>query len=558
MRAFLQFGCGELAARRSTRSIGIAVAVGVGYFIAAWLSFGLRIPPNVIIWPAAGISAGILIWLWPVARWPVVAGMMVATVAVNLLQHFSVAATAAWVVGNTAEPLIVAALIHRYFGAKFRIDQVYGVLGLSAAAVIGAVIASTWWTGVYYWLFDLKNPAAAWSRWIIGDLAGILAVAPLVIGLTATPLRLPSRGETIESIAAVAVLAALTAVVVLLPSEAWETVIPAALVFPVLLWLAARCPPVCAAAGAFVVCITVALTAISGIGHFGNTGLPISIRVLQTQAIILAVAFGTTVLAALFAERRQAEAQLARSHALLQRERDNKLMNLQAAIASISHEGRQPLAAMGLSTATAQRFLEHVPPDLARAKSALSDVLSASGRTDEILDNIRQLFGKGRHERERIDVNEVARQALRLLSGELADHGVTTEIELAPQLPPITGHKAQLQEVIVNLVNNAMEAMVAVKGARRLTVRTHRDGGETVVVDVEDSGPGIEPGRLRNMFEAFVTTKPHGMGLGLAICQAIVEQHGGRLSASSDGRSGTRFWMSLPIESPAHSDFAGN
>ena len=134
------------------RSIGIAAAVGATYFLAAELSNSFLITPEtVIFWPAAGISSGLLILLWSVARWPVLAGVMAATAAANLLRHFGVAATAAWVLGNTAEPLIIAGLMQHYFGTRFKIDRLYCVLGLFAAAIAGTAVASTWWTFVYYW-----------------------------------------------------------------------------------------------------------------------------------------------------------------------------------------------------------------------------------------------------------------------------------------------------------------------------------------------------------------------------------------------------------------------
>jgi len=307
------------------RSIGIAAGVGVAYFLAAELSNGFLITPEtVIFWPAAGISSGALIALWSNARWPVLVGVMVATAAANLLRHLGVAATAAWVLGNTAEPLIIALLMQHYFGAHFKIDRLYCVLGLFAAAVAGTAVASTWWTFVYYWLFaSLNEPTAAWLHWIVSDLAGIVSVAPLVIGIAAALRQHPPWREAIKSIAALAVLGAMTGVIVSLPLELWNTVVPAALVFPILLWLAARWQPVFSAAGAFIVSMTVALTAIYGFGHFGDSSLSVDARALQTQTIILVVSFGTAVLAALFAERRESEARLARSNALLQREREN-------------------------------------------------------------------------------------------------------------------------------------------------------------------------------------------------------------------------------------------
>ena len=363
----------------------IAAAVGVVYFLAAQLSNSFLITPEtVILWPAAGISSGLLISLWSTARWPVLAGVMIATAAANLLRHFGVATTAAWVVGNAAEPLIIAALVQYYFGASFRIDRIYCVLGLFAAAIAGTVVASTWWTFVYYWLFaSLNEPTAIWLHWIVSDFAGIVSVAPLVIGIATALRQPPALREVIECMVALAVLAAMSGVIVSLPLGLWETVVPAALVFPVLLWLAARSQPVFSAAGAFVVSMSVALTAIYGLGHFSDSGLTTGARVLQTETIILVVAFGTAVLAALFAERRESEARLAsantmlkdererlaHSNLMLQRERDNKLMSLHAVVASISHEIKQPLTAIATNGVAARDLLKSAPPDLAEAQS---------------------------------------------------------------------------------------------------------------------------------------------------------------------------------------------
>lgn len=544
-----------LTARTWLRSVGIAVAVGVAYFLAAELSNSFLITPEtVIFWPAAGISAGLLISLWSIARWPVLTGVMVATAAANLLRHFGVAATAAWVVGNTAEPLIIAGLIQHYFGANFKIDRLYSVLGLFAAAIIGTVAASTWWTFVYYWVFaSLNEPMANWRHWIVSDFAGIASVAPLVIGLPAVLRQRPPRREAIESFAALAILGVLSGLIVSLPSAPWQTVLPAALVFPVLLWLAARSQPVFAAAGAFIVSMTVAFTAIYGLGHFGDTGLSIDARVLQTEAVILVVAFGTAVLAALFAERRDSEARLARSNAMLQRERDNKLMNLRTAIASISHEIKQPLSAIALNGAAARTLLESERPDLKEAQTALNDVISDSHRTGEILDNLRGLFGSSEQEKEPVDVNELILSALHLLRGELASHGIVVGVELAPELPFVMGSKVQLQEVVMNLAQNAIDAMAPIKDApRSLTIKTRVNGSKAILMKLEDSGPGIDPQRLDSIFEAFVTTKPQGTGLGLAICRTIIERHGGKISAASDNGSGAMFQIYLPIEVAEH------
>ncbi len=539
-----------LAAWTWLRSIGIAAAVGVAYFLAAQLSNSFLITPEtVIFWPAAGISSGLLISLWSTARWPVVAGVIVATAAANFLRPFDLAVTATWVVGNTAEPLIIAGLIQYFFGVNFKLDRLYCVLGLFAASIVGTAVASTWWTFVYYWLFaSLNDPAAPWLHWIVSDFAGIVSIAPLVIGLVPALQRPPSRRESIESIVALAAVGTMTGVIISLPEELWETVVPAALVFPILLWLAARSQPVFASAGAFIVSMTVALTAIYGLGHFGGTGLSISSRILQTQAIILVVGFGTAVVAALFAERRESEARLARSNALLQRERDNKLLNARSIVAAIAHEVRQPLTRITAGGNAAQRFLKMVPPQEDKAQTALEGIVNAGHRTSEVIEGFRSLFGKADEEQQLVDINGLIPEVIELLNNELNDDRVLIHVDLTPKLPLISGNKGHLQEVLSNLIINSIEAMQATSIESRLLLIRTEIRGDNVAVAVEDSGPGIHEDQLDDIFTAFVTTKRHGMGLGLAICRMIIEYHGGKLTASSDSKNGgASFQFVLPI-----------
>jgi signal transduction histidine kinase len=241
-------------------------------------------------------------------------------------------------------------------------------------------------------------------------------------------------------------------------------------------------------------------------------------------------------------------AQLAGTNMMLERERDNKLMNLEAMASSIVHEIKQPAAAVVLNGAAAQRWLRQTPPDIEETRSALSDIVSDGQRLGQVLDNIMELFGRQKHRQEVVDLKTVVIATLRTLRGELNDHSVRTDVEFASELPPIIGSKAQLQEVVLNLIHNAIEAMASVNDVdRALKVRTKLDGGKSIVLEIEDSGHGIDPERLRSVFDPFVTTKPHGMGLGLAICRAIAERHGGQLVASSDGRSGALFKVVLPV-----------
>lgn len=249
----------------------------------------------------------------------------------------------------------------------------------------------------------------------------------------------------------------------------------------------------------------------------------------------------------LLTELRQRTDALGRSVAELQRERNNKLMNLEAMAASISHEVRQPLASIASNGGAALRFLGHTPPNLEEVRSALNRMVSESHRASEVFDNIRALFGKADQGHEPIEVSELVSGAMSNLQGELEDHEISAGLDLSEDLPPIMGHKGQLQEVLINLVRNAIEAMDADEASSRmLKVSTLPHGENKVIVAVEDSGPGIDPKQAANIFDAFITTKSHGMGLGLALSRMIVERHGGQLSTSPAQPRGTIFRVVLP------------
>jgi signal transduction histidine kinase len=245
---------------------------------------------------------------------------------------------------------------------------------------------------------------------------------------------------------------------------------------------------------------------------------------------------------------------LAHSNMILQRERHNKLMNIEVITASIAHEVKQPLMAIVANASAALQFLRATPPELQEVREALNDIVSASRRTDEALESIRSLFRTVDLGRQPINVNEIVLEVLRSLRTEFNEHGITARPELTSEIPLIEGNRSQLQQVIFNLVHNAVEAMDSTTDrARVLRLRTMRNGTGAIAVAVQDSGPGIDQGRLKSIFEPFVTTKVHGMGLGLAICRMIVERHGGQLTASSDGNGGALFQFVLPIGPTADS-----
>ena len=265
---------------------------------------------------------------------------------------------------------------------------------------------------------------------------------------------------------------------------------------------------------------------------------------------VFSLATSTIVLIILLGETTRLYASLAHSNMMLQRERTNKLMNLEGVVASISHEVKQPLAAIVANGGAALRFLARTPPDLEEVRSGLNEIVSDGHRAGQIFNNIRDLFKTTDHGKTLININEMTLDILRTQERDLQAHHITTHTELMSKPPLVLGHRGQLQGVLLNLIRNAIEAMEAVKDGRRLLrLRTARHGRDAIAIEVEDTGPGIDPDKLDGIFEAFVTTKPTGMGLGLAICRMIIERHGGQLSASLADEGGAVFKIFLPAKS---------
>jgi signal transduction histidine kinase len=265
---------------------------------------------------------------------------------------------------------------------------------------------------------------------------------------------------------------------------------------------------------------------------------------------IFSLTTSTVVLIILLAETTRLYARLAHSNMLLQRERNNKLMNLEAVVASISHELKQPLAAIVLGGDVALRSLKRAPPDLEKARSTLNRIVSDGLRAGQVFNNIRDLFKTTDQEGAPVDVNEMALETLGVLREELKKHRIETRTELMPEPLVVMDHRGQLEEILINLIRNAIEAMDAIDNRTRvLQLSTQTRGRDAVVIAVEDTGPGIDPEKLDSIFDAFVTTKQQGMGLGLAICRLMIERHGGQLSALSGNKGGARFEIVLPLKS---------
>jgi signal transduction histidine kinase len=220
--------------------------------------------------------------------------------------------------------------------------------------------------------------------------------------------------------------------------------------------------------------------------------------------------------------------------------------------ASLAHELTQPLTAILHNAQAAQRTLEAGAVNLEEIREILADIVEDDRRAGEVIRRLRGLLRKDALEFATLDVNEMMTEMTRLLSSEAALRDVSIRLELAPQLPPALGDRVQLQQVILNLVLNGLDAMrEQVAGARTLVLRSAADSSTTIRVAVQDSGPGINESDLDSIFQAFYTTKADGLGMGLSIARSIVEAHGGRLEVRNNPEGGATFSFTLPVSDQA-------
>jgi PAS domain S-box-containing protein len=245
-------------------------------------------------------------------------------------------------------------------------------------------------------------------------------------------------------------------------------------------------------------------------------------------------------------ERKRSEELLRNAQADLARVA--RLTTISELAASIAHEINQPLGAMVVSGNACLRWLAPDQLQLDEARRAAERIVRDGHRAGDILRSVRALAGKSAPDITELDINDAIREVLALMRGELDKHDVSLEIELSEALAPVMGDRVQLEQVILNLVMNAIEAMSTDTSAPRLLcIRSHGEATGAALIRVEDSGPGIAPETMDRLFEAFFTTKPSGMGMGLSICRSIINAHGGRLWASPGSPRGAVLQFTVPI-----------
>ncbi|MEH2541609.1 PAS domain S-box-containing protein [Bradyrhizobium sp. AZCC 1577] len=246
-------------------------------------------------------------------------------------------------------------------------------------------------------------------------------------------------------------------------------------------------------------------------------------------------------------ERRRAEESLRAMQAELAHA--NRVTTMGQLTASIAHEVNQPIAATVTNAGAALRWLSAQPPNLGEVRDSLRRIVEDGKRAGNVISGIRALINKVPPRNDRFDLNEAILEMVVLTRSEMVKHGILLQTNLAPGLPMVKGDRTQLQQVILNLILNAIEAMEGVdQRAGALRINSEREAAGGVLVTVRDSGPGLDPADVERVFEAFYTTKAKGMGMGLAICRSMVEAHGGRMWASANEPRGAVFQFSLPLE----------
>jgi C4-dicarboxylate-specific signal transduction histidine kinase len=239
-------------------------------------------------------------------------------------------------------------------------------------------------------------------------------------------------------------------------------------------------------------------------------------------------------------ERRYRETQMELAHA-------NRVATMGQLTASIAHEVNQPIAATKVNAQAALRWLNRDVPDLEEVRQLLARIANDGDRAGNVVSRIRDLVKKAPPRMEPLDLNEAIGEVIELTRGEAMKDGVSVQTQFAESLPAVTGDRTQLQQVILNLILNAIQAMSA-SGLplRELQISTQANRSDGVLVSIRDSGPGIRPQDVDRLFDPFYTTKPGGMGMGLSICRSIIAGHGGQIWATSNGQQGAAFDFTLP------------
>jgi signal transduction histidine kinase len=571
----------DLDSTRWDGPIGLTIAIGIVYFVAARLSLALLTKPEgvAVFWPAAGVAAGVLIALGVRARWPVVIGTMAATIVANLLGDRNLWGAALFALSNAGEAVLAAWLIGRFFGADFRLSKLFNVLGLIAAAIAGAAISGIGGS-IGFKLFHSTTTSilTTYLHWFASDALGIITVAPLLIELTSAVRDRPPLSELIEGTLAVAALALASALAIFLRSDLLANVGPVAVLFAPLLWLAARCRPVFAAAAAFIISLSIVWTTTFGIGYFGNPDLSMNERVLAAQISILLVTIGAAVLAALFAEirdkRRLAEAALRASETQRYLIETERLAALGRLVAGVAHELNSPVGiSLTVASTLAQRCADfanqiisgavrrsHLTKFTDGCHDAANQLVTNLQRAGELVQSFKQVAAdRSNADRRSFDLKLATEQIVASVRPGLPKHRDSLALEMPADII-LNSYPGAYGQVLTNLIFNAVTHGFADGSSGHVLIKAHRRDPDQVEITFADDGCGIPEDVQRHVFDPFFTTRraQGRTGLGLYIVHNLItDQLGGRITLVSAPGNGTTICMTLPLVAPGPAEPGG-
>jgi signal transduction histidine kinase len=534
------------AALRPPRWLLPALAVAIGYYLGARLGMAFTLHPHPIstLWPPNALLLAALLLTPRRDWWWLLLAALPAHIAAELQSGVPTVMVLGWYASNCSEALIGASLLRAFVRGVPRLDSLRdtGILLLTAALaapvfssfIDAALVRLIGWGTSDYW--DLVN-----TRLFSNALAGLMVV-PLILAWAAWLAAGAGRMRGARYAEAAVLFSGLLAVCLHAFAMPHNDAHTAPAVFyaplPFLLWAAVRFGPIGVASALPAMAVATIWGTVHGLGPFTTETPQDTAR--EMQLFLIAASVPLLLLAVALAER-----------ARIERESRSQLTHLSRVAmlgelsGGIAHELNQPLTAILSNAQAAQHFLANKPGERAILSEILQDIILADKRAGDVIDRLRAMFKRGETRTEALDANRLVRDVMSLAHGDMTTRGIEVIPRLAASLPEISGDRIQLQQVILNLIVNAADAMsMCAPNDRLLTVHTLATKGR-VHINVVDRGPGftVAPDIL---FEAFYTTKPQGLGLGLSISKSIVSAHGGRLRAITRKGGGAAFLITLP------------
>jgi signal transduction histidine kinase len=524
-----------------------AVLVALGYYLGAKVGFAFTLEPNPIstLWPPNAILLAALLVTPARIWWILIAAAFPAHLAAQLQSGVPLAMVLGWFASNCSEALIGAGAIRLMLRDRPRFHSLRDVGIVLLCAALLAPLVSTFldaalvklvgWGDATYWALVQKR--------LPSNMLAELTLVPFIATWAMYGGRAVRNASPALRLEAALVLAGLLVVCLLVFKRAAPS--PALLYAPLpfLLWAAVRLGPLGTSTAIFVVTLTAIWGALQGAGPFAQSSSHET--ALSLQLFLIVVSLPLLLLSVAVDERSRNEAQV--------RDKDKQLAHLSrvAMLGSLSgalaHELNQPLTAILSNAQAAQHLLLRSRIDPQEFSEILGDIVAEDRRAGEVVRRLRAFFRRGEMEVETLAVDDLVRSALNIAEAELRMRDIAVDAPRPAGLPAVRGDRVQLEQVLLNLVLNACEALMARDvHSRRLVILAEAEGAHAVRLTVRDNGTGIARDRLEDIFEPFFTTKPLGLGLGLSISRSIVQAHGGRLWCAASSEAGSTFCVSLP------------